>query len=303
MPTEPVTRRIPVRGLTLSIAEAGPADGPLTVLLHGFPETWWGWRHQIGPLAGAGLRVVAPDQRGYGLSSRPDGIAAYHLDRLADDVIGLADALEQDTGQVTGRARFRLVGHDWGGLVAWWVASRHPERVERVAILNAPHPDVFGAYARRHPSQMVRSFYVGLFQLPGLPEALLRAGDCAALRRALTNSSRPGAFSPHDLDLYAAAWRRPGAITTMLNWYRALRLPREPAPGPIRPPVLVLWGERDTALERGLAAASLRLCAQGTVRYFPNATHWLQHEEPQAVNATLVGFLTAEGPDQRPGQA
>jgi pimeloyl-ACP methyl ester carboxylesterase len=288
MPAEPATRRIPVRGQTLNIAEAGPGDGPLTVLLHGFLETWWGWRHQIGPLAAAGLRVVAPDQRGYGLSSRPDGIEAYHLDRLAEDVIGLADAL--------GCERLRLVGHDWGGLVAWWAASRFPDRIERAAILNAPHPDVFGAYARRHPSQALRSFYVGFFQLPGLPEALLRAGDCAALRRALTASSRPGAFSAHDLDLYAAAWRRPGAITAMLNWYRALRLPREPAPEPIRPPVLVLWGERDTALERGLAAESLRLCAQGSVRYFPQATHWLQHEEPEAVNAALIGFLAAAAP-------
>ncbi|WP_156312191.1 alpha/beta fold hydrolase [Methylobacterium platani] len=284
-PTEPATRPIPVRGLTLNLAEAGPEDGPLTVLLHGFPETWWGWRHQIGPLAAAGLRVVAPDQRGYGQSSRPDGLAAYHLDRLADDVIGLADAL--------GRDRIRLVGHDWGGLVAWWTAARHPDRLERVAILNAPHPDVFGAYARRHPSQMLRSFYVGLFQIPGLPEAMLRAGDCAALRRALTGLSRPGAFSVHDLDLYAAAWRRPGAITAMLNWYRALRLPRDPAPEPIRPPVLVLWGERDTALERGLAAESLRLCREGALRYFPQATHWLQHEEPAAVNAALIGFLAA----------
>lgn len=294
-PIEPTTRRIPVRGLTLNIAETGPDDGPLTVLLHGFPETWWSWRHQIGPLAAAGLRVVAPDQRGYGLSSRPEGLASYHLDRLAEDVTGLADAF--------GRDRIRLVGHDWGGLVAWWVASRHPDRVERVAILNAPHPDVFGAYARRHPSQMLRSAYVGLFQLPGLPEALLRAADCAVLRRALTGSSRPGAFSPHDLDLYTAAWRRPGAITAMLNWYRALRLPREPAPEPVRPPVLVLWGERDTALEHGLAAESLRLCADGAVRYFPRATHWLQHEEPQGVNDALIGFLTEDGPGPVSAQA
>ncbi|GJD47496.1 Epoxide hydrolase A [Methylobacterium crusticola] len=280
---EPATRAIRVRGQTLNVAEAGPETGPLVVLLHGFPEFWWGWRHQIGPLAEAGMRVVAPDQRGYNLSSKPDDLAAYHLDRLAADVIGLADAY--------GRDRISVVGHDWGGLVAWWAAAQHPGRIERAAILNAPHPDVFGAYARRHPSQALRSTYVGLFQLPWLPEAALRAGGFLGLRRALATSSRPGTFTPADLDRYAAAWRQPGALTGMLNWYRALRLARRAAPAPVRPPVLVLWGEKDTALETGLARASLALCEAGSARWFPEATHWVQHEEVAAVNAALLAFL------------
>ena len=269
--------------VTLHLAEAGPPDGPLTLLLHGFPEFWWGWRHQVGPLAAAGLRVVAPDGRGYGLSSKPEGVPAYHLDRLAADVVALADAL--------GGRTFRLVGHDWGGLVAWWVAAHHPGRVERLAILNAPHPDVFGAYARRHPSQALRSAYVGLFQLPGLPEAALRAGGFALLRRALTLSARPGTFPAADLARYAEAWAQPGALTGMLAWYRALRLPRPAAPGRVRAPTLILWGRRDTALEPGLAEASAARCERAELRWFPEATHWLQHEEASAISRALVDWL------------
>ncbi|WP_425463606.1 alpha/beta fold hydrolase [Methylobacterium oryzihabitans] len=276
-------RPIRVRGQVLQVSEAGPEDGPMILLLHGFPESRLGWRRQVGPLAASGLRVIVPDQRGYARSSKPGPLAAYHLDRLAGDVIGLADAF--------GRERIALVGHDWGGLVAWWTAAHHPERVARAAILNAPHPDVVGAYARRHPSQLLRSLYVGLFQVPRLPEALLRAGGFAALRRALATSSRPGTFDAAALDAYAADWAKPGALTGMLNWYRALRLPRAPAPAPVRPPVLVLWGERDTALEAGLARDSLRLCLEGRLERFPEATHWVQHEEAEAVNVALIRFL------------
>ena len=139
------TARLPTNGIVLHAAMAGAADGKLVVLLHGFPEFCYGWRRQIGPLAQAGLRVAAPDQRGYNLSDKPDGVAAYTLDALADDVLGLANAL--------GRDRFAVVGHDWGGVVAWHLAGRNPERVSRAAILNAPHPATLGRYARRHPRQ------------------------------------------------------------------------------------------------------------------------------------------------------
>jgi len=277
-------RRVPLPDLGLHVAEAGPDTGSPTLLLHGFPEFWYGWRHQIGPLAASGLRVIAPDQRGYGLSDKPDGLDAYHLDRLAGDVIALADAY--------GFAKVRLVGHDWGGLVAWWVASHYPERIERLAILNAPHPGIVGAYMRAHPGQMLRSTYVGLFQLPGLPERLLTADRCRALRRALTSTSRPGAFAAADLDRYVEAWLQPGAMTGMLNWYRALvRLPRAKPPR-VQVPTLILWGRRDTALQAGLAEASLAVCNDGRIRWYDRASHWLAQEEPDAVNADLISFLT-----------
>jgi len=154
-------------GICLHVANAGPTDGPLVVLLHGFPEFWYGWRHQIAILAEAGLRVVAPDQRGYNLSDKPAGIAAYRLDTLAEDIVGLAAAL--------GGERFAVVGHDWGGVVAWHLAARFPERVTRAAILNAPHPATLRSYARRRPGQLLKSWYVGFFQLPRLPELALRA--------------------------------------------------------------------------------------------------------------------------------
>ena len=276
-------RRVALPEVSLHVAEAGPGTGPPTLLLHGFPEFWYGWRHQIGPLAGAGLRVVVPDQRGYGLSDKPQEIGAYHLDRLASDVLALIDAC--------GLPTVRLVGHDWGGLVAWWVASHHPDRITRLAILNAPHPGIVGAYMRHHPGQWLRSAYVGLFQIPRLPERLLTADRCRALRHALTSTSRPGAFAAADLDRYVEAWLRPGAMTAMLNWYRALvRLPRAEPPR-VRVPTLVLWGERDTALQSGLAEASLAFCDEGRLKAYPRASHWLAHEEPASVNAELTRFL------------
>src|SRR5689334_2244099 len=145
----------PVNGVRLHYVEAG--RGPLVLLLHGFPEFWYGWRHQLPALGEAGWRVVAPDQRGYGLSAKPKGVRSFALDVLADDVIALAAAL--------GRRRFTLVGHDWGGIVAWHVATRHPEHLEGLAILNAPHLGVAGWHALQHPMQLVRSSYVGFFQL------------------------------------------------------------------------------------------------------------------------------------------
>ncbi|MBV9999309.1 MAG: alpha/beta hydrolase [Verrucomicrobia bacterium] len=268
--------------LRLHCVEAGPQHGPVTLLLHGFPECWWGWRRQIAPLARAGLRVVAVDQRGYGTSDKPRGVHAYQLDLLAADVIALAEAL--------GVRRFRLAGHDWGGVVAWWAAARFAERVERVAILNAPHPGVLGPYLFRSPMQALRSSYIAFFQLPWLPEVALSARNFRALRTMLRRTSRLAAFRAGDFAIYRQAWSQPGALTAMLNWYRAL--PRKwRIPERVRVPALVLWGTQDPALESGLAEASLGLCDSGSMRSFDTIGHWLQHEGGNTVTAALTDFL------------
>jgi len=273
-----------VNGTTLHCVEAGPKDGPLVLLLHGFPEFWWAWRYQIEPLSRAGFRVLAPDQRGYNLSAQPEGRRAYDLDTLAQDVIGLSDAL--------GSGTCSLVGHDWGGLVAWWAASRFPDRVGRLVAINAPHPAIAGNYMRRHPSQILRSSYIGFFQLPYLPEALFAARDYQILKRTLLRTSRAGTFSEQDLAEYAKAWSRPGALTGMLNWYRALSLkPLHRPSEKLAMPVLAIWGMQDRFLEFGLCEDSLALCAGGRAMPLRQATHWVHLEEAETVNGALLDFL------------
>ena len=276
-----------VGSVKLHVAEAGPADGPLVVLLHGFPEFWFGWRDLIGPLAAAGFHVVAPDQRGYNLSDKPKGVDAYRLDALAGDIFGLADAYGQPT--------FRLVGHDWGASVAWWMATLKPARLERLAILNAPHPAVWKRSMTEDPEQRKKSRYVQMLRTPWLPELMVRAGGYKGLADAFAGAARPAAFGPDIMARYEEAWRRPGALTATLNWYRALFAQDLPIPAhrSIPTPTLVLWGDLDAFAEPGLAEASAALCANAEVRHFPAATHWIAHDEPQAVADALVPFLGA----------
>lgn len=269
--------RVDCEGVALDVRTAGPPGGAPVLLLHGFPEFWYGWHRQIAPLAVAGCRVLVPDQRGYGTSDKPRGAANYGLDRLAADAATVARS--------AGGGPVHLVGHDWGGLVAWWTAVAHPESVASLTILNAPHPVAFRKYLAAHPSQRRRSRYIAFFQLPWLPEALLGANGGRRLRETLVRTSRPGTFGDADLAHYADAWRRPGALTGSLNWYRALRRAR-PAPRDdlrIRAPTRVLWGARDRFLEAGLAAASLDFCERGSVRVFDAESHWLQHERPSEI--------------------
>ena len=277
------SRTVKAGELSLHLVETGPEEGPPVLLLHGFPEFWWAWRHQLDALAQAGFRAIAPDLRGYNLSEAPTGVSAYRTELLAGDVVNLADAL--------GLSRFRLVGHDWGGLVAWAIASGYAERVERLVIMDAPHPEVWAAFAMRHPSQAVRSAYVGWFQAPLLPEAAFSAFNFRLLRATLKNSAMPGTFDEAVLDRYAQAWNRPGRLTAMLNYYRALPRSSRPRSGKLPQPVSILWGERDSFLDNRLAQASAEQCSDARVTILPGATHWLHHERPELVNAELLAFL------------
>ena len=273
-------------GVSLHVVEAGPADGPLVVLLHGFPEFWYGWRHQIGPLAEAGYRVLVPDQRGYNTSDKPKRVVDYRIERLAGDVLALIDDV--------GRDRATVVGHDWGAAVAWWLGSHHPERLDRLGILNVPHPFVMRRHLLTNPRQILRSWYILFFQIPWLAESLLRRGDGRLAARMLRATSRPGTFPDHALERYREAWARPEALRSMVNWYRAaIRGAARPF-GSRRVPVetLVLWGARDAALGFEMVAPSMELCDRGHLVGFENAGHWVQHEEAESVTDLLKRFLS-----------
>jgi pimeloyl-ACP methyl ester carboxylesterase len=282
-----VGRRRLGTGVTLEVAAAGPVGGRCVILLHGFPDMWWTWRGQAAALAAAGYRVLMPVQRGYGGSDKPRGVRAYRLEELATDVAALAET--------EGAGAFDVVGHDWGGIVAWWTAAALPDRVRRVVALNAPHPGVVRRYMLGHPMQIVQSWYAGFFQVPAVPEMVLRAGRCRLLRRGMEGTARAGAFAEEEWPAYVRAWQTTGALRAMIHYYRALVRRREgPLRVRVRPPALVLWGERDVFEQRGLAEASLALCDAGRVEWFTRATHWVHREEPAGVNAALLQFL-AEG--------
>ena len=264
---------------------AGPNDGPVVLLLHGFPEFWYGWRKQIGTLAAAGFRVVVPDQRGYNTSSKPPGVASYRVQHLVSDVLAIIEQL--------GRRDVYLAGHDWGAIVAWALAARHPEKVARLVILNVPHPAVMFRFLLTHPTQLARSWYTFFFQVPRLPEWLFSAWNFRAGVRSLVATSRPGTFSPADLLQYRSAWAQPGALTAMINWYRALmRHPGSFRVGQVEVPTRILWGKKDAFLHPSLASASDGKCTRSEVIWFEGATHWLHLEEADAVNSALVEFFS-----------
>lgn len=267
----------------LHVVTAGPEDGVPVLLLHGFPEYWGGWRRQIDALVGAGHRVIVPDQRGYNLSDKPTRLSDYRRRVLAADVVGLIDW--------AGVERIALVGHDWGGAVAWFVAQHHPQRVERLIVLNMPHLGVMRRALLGR--QLARSWYVFAFQLPWLAERALGRDGFAQLERAMFANSTAQPFTDDELADYRRAWGQPGALRGMLAWYRAaVRYPLEaPASDRVTRPTLLIWGRQDQALGFELATASLVRCDQARLVVVDEAAHFVQHDAPERVNAEILAFL------------
>ncbi len=283
-----------VNGIRFHWVEQG--EGPLVVLLHGFPEFWYAWRHQIPALAAAGFRAVAPDLRGYNLSDKPRGVRAYRVEALLGDLAGLIALL----GAEQGDPRAHVVGHDWGGAFAWVAPLFLPERLLSLTLLNAPHPLAFRRELRSSAAQRKKSSYVFFFQLPWLPERRIRAGNYALLAKMLRRDPvTRGAFTDEDVRLYTEALARPGALTAAVNWYRAaLRFPPR-VRGRTWPEgleTLVVWGERDRYLGPGLLEGLDRWVPDLTVERIPDASHWVQADAPARVNEILVRFLKGVRP-------
>jgi len=276
-------------GVDLHVVRAGDPDDPLVVLLHGFSDFWYGWCNQIPALVDAGYRVVAPDIRGFNLSDKPRGLDAYRMGRLSGDVVALIES--------EGRESARVVGHDMGGQISWDLAQRHPERVERLGIVNVPHLSAFRRTLWSTPRQLLRSWYGFFFQVPRLPEWLLGRNDAQGIVDILTGSSRPGAFTADELEYYRRAYTRQGGLHGAVNYYRALFRRRDDPPRErVAAPTLVVWGEDDEALVPELASTSLEYCDDGRLERFPDATHWVHREAVERVNELLVAHLAAERP-------
>jgi pimeloyl-ACP methyl ester carboxylesterase len=256
----------------------GPADGELVLLLHGFPQTSLSWRNQLDALAAAGYRAVAPDQRGYSPGARPADVAEYRVERLVGDVLGFAEAL--------GVERFHLVGHDWGGAVAWQVAGRHPERLRTVTSVSTPHP---GAFRRslQDGEQRDKSSYILFFRTPEA-EPFFLDNDAAGLRALYTASG----LSDDAVEEYVRVLTQPGAMTSALNWYRAADLGLVEGLGPITTPTMYVWSTFDPALGRDAAEATAAQ-VEGPYRFevLEGVSHWIPEEAPDALNALLLEHL------------
>ncbi len=278
-------RFIETNGVRLHVVESGPTLGVPVVLLHGFPEFWYGWRKQIPTLSKAGYRVIVPDQRGYNISDKPRGVKAYKMQELVKDIIGLINALDYE--------KVNLVGHDWGAMVAWALAIWNPECLHRLGILNAPHPQVLRRFLLHDLDQIRRSWYVFSFQIPRLPERSLAANNMRGLTYALRASGRLHTFGVEEIGEYKKAWSQPETLTAMVNWYRAIFRfrPDISKDARVRTPTLMLWGMKDVALTHRMARPSMDYCEDGRLILFPDATHWIQHEAPDDVNRLLIEFF------------
>jgi pimeloyl-ACP methyl ester carboxylesterase len=283
------TRTVSANGFRFAVDEAGEGDR-LALCLHGFPESRFSWRHQLPLLAELGYRAWAPDLRGYGETEpKPQAVSAYLIDRLMEDVAALIDA--------SGAKSVTLVGHDWGAGLAWTFAANRARPLERLVIMNVPHPAVMFAQMRKgNWAQLRRSWYMFFFQLPVLPEAMMTGRNGRAIRRAFYEMAVDKThFTPDVLDRYASDAQRPGAMTGMINWYRAAFRLGGKLRGPwpvIETPTLIVWGEEDAALGLELLDGTDAYVRDVTIKRLPRVSHWVQQEAPDKVNAILREWLT-----------
>lgn len=281
-------RDVTTNGVRLHVVTAGPEDGPMVLMLHGFPECWYGWHKQIGPLAERGFFVVVPDQRGYNTSDKPEAVRDYVVPELVRDALGLIDAF--------GRDKVDLVCHDWGAMVGWWLAIEHPERLRSFCVMNLPHPRVFARALRSNPAQIARSWYTFVFQIPGLPDWLLRRNHAKRLEQSMRVNCNHPVLTEEDFAIYRQAWLQPGAIPSMIAWYRALfRHPRLPADRKVTVRTQMIWGKLDKALGFELVAPSVARCEDVRLTVFEDASHFVQHDAADRVNEVLARFLDNPG--------
>jgi pimeloyl-ACP methyl ester carboxylesterase len=285
-----------VNGVRLHYVKAG--SGPVMMFVHGFPEFWYEWRNQIAEFS-TDHTVIAPDMRGYNLSSKPTELSAYQMPQLVEDLRALAATVLKTAGG----DKFTLVAHDWGGVVAWVFAAQHPAMLDKLVIVNAPHPTVFGRELRDNAAQQQASQYMLMFRSPQA-EATLSANEYATLVAAvLGDGVKNGTVTAEDKAAYIAAWSQPGALTGGLNYYRAAAVgPPQPGETPtplaaqpvvVRVPTLLIWGEKDTALLTGNLTGLEPLVPTLTIKRIPDGTHWVVREQPAEVNRLIREFTAS----------
>jgi pimeloyl-ACP methyl ester carboxylesterase len=275
-----------VNGVTLHALQEGQDNHEIIIFLHGFPEFSYAWHEQLPFFAGKGFNALAPDLRGYNLSSKPKGIKPYVVDNMVADIAALIRRL---TSQ-----KVTLVGHDWGGGVAWVLAMQHPELLKKLVILNMPHLQVMLNNLKHNPKQILKSWYAAFFQLPFIPEWICRIYNYHFLKNSLLKTANPRTFSRQDMQQYRNAWRQPYALTAMINWYRAFKQDAVKSYTKVTVPTLLIWGKKDAALSAEMAQQSIAQCTNGKLVFLNDATHWLHHEKPNEINQLIWGFAKTE---------
>ncbi len=289
-------KRAKIGDINLHYAECGEGNEELVLMLHGFPEFWYCWKDQL-PVVGEKYHAVAPDMRGYNLSDKPEGVKSYRIHHLIGDVIGLADHLGQD--------KFYLVAHDWGAAIAYAVAIAHPERIKGLIIMNGPHPYIFAELLNNNEEQIAHSQYMAYFQNAGVEADILKDNSKWLMDWTFRTHIDKGQMTKEDEEAYRAAWAQPGAMTAMLNYYRASPLVpatsetkgrgsgMDPEKFKVHVPTLVLWGDADHALVKNNITGIEEFIDNVTVKMLPGVTHWVTHEAPEIVTEEILGFISA----------